>query len=118
MDSVGPLPPGWEERLDANGRTYYVNHLARSTQWERPIVRYRKFILILQYLNSFDLIYSNFSELTDINSGLRSLDIAASDLEIFQRRFHISADHDRNDRTSQVSVVHLTSDVIIIQILM
>jgi len=31
-----PLPPGWEERQDANGRTYYVNHIARFTQWERP----------------------------------------------------------------------------------
>lgn len=30
------LPAGWEERQDANGRTYYVNHIARSTQWERP----------------------------------------------------------------------------------
>ncbi|KFB37895.1 AGAP000787-PA-like protein [Anopheles sinensis] len=30
------LPEGWEERLDANGRIYYVNHVARSTQWERP----------------------------------------------------------------------------------
>lgn len=30
------LPSGWEERQDANGRTYYVNHIARSTQWERP----------------------------------------------------------------------------------
>uniref|UniRef100_A0AAG5DW01 HECT-type E3 ubiquitin transferase n=1 Tax=Anopheles atroparvus TaxID=41427 RepID=A0AAG5DW01_ANOAO len=30
------LPEGWEERLDANGRIYFVNHVARSTQWERP----------------------------------------------------------------------------------
>lgn len=30
------LPQGWEERQDANGRTYYVNHIARFTQWERP----------------------------------------------------------------------------------
>ena len=30
------LPPGWEERQDANGRTYYVNHVARSTQWNHP----------------------------------------------------------------------------------
>ena len=30
------LPEGWEERQDANGRTYYVNHIARETQWERP----------------------------------------------------------------------------------
>lgn len=32
-----PLPEGWEERQDANGRTYYVNHIARETQWERPL---------------------------------------------------------------------------------
>uniref|UniRef100_A0A6G1SM25 E3 ubiquitin-protein ligase n=1 Tax=Aceria tosichella TaxID=561515 RepID=A0A6G1SM25_9ACAR len=36
--SLAPLPEGWEERQDANGRTYYVNHIARETQWERPIV--------------------------------------------------------------------------------
>ncbi|XP_050074369.1 E3 ubiquitin-protein ligase Nedd-4-like [Anopheles maculipalpis] len=34
--TVFELPQGWEERQDANGRTYYVNHVARSTQWERP----------------------------------------------------------------------------------
>ena len=27
---------GWEERQDANGRTYYVNHVARTTQWQHP----------------------------------------------------------------------------------
>ena len=32
------LPIGWEERQDANGRTYYVNHIARTTQWERPVI--------------------------------------------------------------------------------
>ena len=31
------LPEGWEERQDANGRTYFVNHFTRTTQWERPI---------------------------------------------------------------------------------
>lgn len=30
------MPPGWEERQDANGRTYYVNHVARTTQWTHP----------------------------------------------------------------------------------
>ena len=30
------LPAGWEERQDANGRTYYVNHVARTTQWQHP----------------------------------------------------------------------------------
>ena len=34
----GFLPEGWEERRAQNGRTYFVNHFTRSTQWERPTV--------------------------------------------------------------------------------
>ncbi|XP_061737738.1 E3 ubiquitin-protein ligase NEDD4-like isoform X3 [Nerophis ophidion] len=30
------LPPGWEERQDNLGRTYYVHHESRTTQWRRP----------------------------------------------------------------------------------
>lgn len=33
---VAPLPSGWEERVDANGRTFYVNHALKTTQWARP----------------------------------------------------------------------------------
>lgn len=33
------LPPGWEERKDGKGRTYYVNHNNRTTTWTRPIVQ-------------------------------------------------------------------------------
>ncbi|XP_048118741.1 E3 ubiquitin-protein ligase NEDD4a isoform X3 [Alosa alosa] len=33
------LPPGWEERQDNLGRTYYVNHETRTTQWQRPILQ-------------------------------------------------------------------------------
>uniref|UniRef100_A0A667WIC5 HECT-type E3 ubiquitin transferase n=1 Tax=Myripristis murdjan TaxID=586833 RepID=A0A667WIC5_9TELE len=32
------LPPGWEERQDNLGRTYYVNHESRTTQWHRPTI--------------------------------------------------------------------------------
>ncbi|XP_041430409.1 NEDD4 like E3 ubiquitin protein ligase S homeolog isoform X13 [Xenopus laevis] len=31
-----PMPPGWEEKVDNLGRTYYVNHNNKSTQWQRP----------------------------------------------------------------------------------
>ena len=31
-----PLPPGWEEHCDDQGRVCYVNHNTRTTQWERP----------------------------------------------------------------------------------
>ena len=32
------LPGGWEERVDASGRTYYVDHATRITTWQRPTV--------------------------------------------------------------------------------
>ncbi|XP_017861575.1 PREDICTED: E3 ubiquitin-protein ligase Nedd-4 isoform X1 [Drosophila arizonae] len=63
------LPAGWEERQDANGRTYYVNHTARTTQWERPTI------------------------LTSNNS--QNVEQLASD---FQRRFHISVDDTESGR--------------------
>ncbi|XP_033311343.1 E3 ubiquitin-protein ligase Nedd4 isoform X4 [Bombus vancouverensis nearcticus] len=74
---IRPLPPGWEERQDANGRTYYVNHVARFTQWEHP------------------------SESTTSPSGNmtieRHFNTAVTE---FQRRFHISADEENRHRTS------------------
>lgn len=30
------LPEGWEERRTPNGRLYFVNHVTKTTQWERP----------------------------------------------------------------------------------
>ncbi|XP_078105464.1 E3 ubiquitin-protein ligase NEDD4 isoform X3 [Sander vitreus] len=33
------LPPGWEERQDNLGRTYFVNHESRTTQWTRPTIQ-------------------------------------------------------------------------------
>ncbi|EIW60741.1 HECT-domain-containing protein [Trametes versicolor FP-101664 SS1] len=35
-DQYGPLPTGWERRIDPLGRTYYVDHNTRSTTWHRP----------------------------------------------------------------------------------
>ncbi|CAD6577622.1 MAG: E3 ubiquitin-protein ligase pub1 [Cyphobasidiales sp. Tagirdzhanova-0007] len=35
-DQFGPLPGGWERRVDHLGRTYYVDHNSRSTTWTRP----------------------------------------------------------------------------------
>ncbi|XP_073839694.1 E3 ubiquitin-protein ligase Nedd4 isoform X39 [Musca autumnalis] len=67
-----PLPPGWEERQDANGRTYYVNHTARTTQWERPTTM-------------------------NTNHANINMEAAASD---FQRRFHISVDDSETNRTN------------------
>ncbi|RUS88330.1 hypothetical protein EGW08_003901 [Elysia chlorotica] len=35
-DPLGPLPDGWEKRVDSNHRVYFVNHKNRTTQWEDP----------------------------------------------------------------------------------
>ncbi|KAH9487763.1 WW domain containing E3 ubiquitin protein ligase 1 [Bulinus truncatus] len=35
-DPLGPLPDGWEKRVDSNNRVYFVNHRNRTTQWEDP----------------------------------------------------------------------------------
>ncbi|XP_043845321.1 LOW QUALITY PROTEIN: E3 ubiquitin-protein ligase NEDD4 [Dromiciops gliroides] len=33
---LGPLPPGWEERIHTDGRVFYINHNIKRTQWEDP----------------------------------------------------------------------------------
>eukprot|EP01031_Cornospumella_fuschlensis_P040965 gene40965-49972_t len=38
MSQLPPLPPGWEERVDASGRFFYVDHNTRTTHWDRPSV--------------------------------------------------------------------------------
>ncbi|XP_046987642.1 E3 ubiquitin-protein ligase Su(dx) [Schistocerca americana] len=35
-DNLGPLPAGWEKRVQPDGRCYFVNHKNRTTQWEDP----------------------------------------------------------------------------------
>uniref|UniRef100_I3J7B1 HECT-type E3 ubiquitin transferase n=1 Tax=Oreochromis niloticus TaxID=8128 RepID=I3J7B1_ORENI len=31
-----PLPPDWEARIDSHGRIFYVDHVNRTTTWQRP----------------------------------------------------------------------------------
>ncbi|CAG9114900.1 unnamed protein product [Plutella xylostella] len=31
-----PLPAGWEARMDSHGRVFYIDHVSRSTTWQRP----------------------------------------------------------------------------------
>uniref|UniRef100_A0A7N6F9H3 HECT-type E3 ubiquitin transferase n=1 Tax=Anabas testudineus TaxID=64144 RepID=A0A7N6F9H3_ANATE len=30
------LPPNWEARVDSHGRVFYVDHVSRTTTWQRP----------------------------------------------------------------------------------
>ncbi|XP_037088392.1 E3 ubiquitin-protein ligase Nedd-4-like isoform X1 [Pollicipes pollicipes] len=35
-DELGPLPDGWEERVHADGRIFFIDHKNRTTTWEDP----------------------------------------------------------------------------------
>ncbi len=36
-DDQGPLPRGWALKHTSDGKPYYVNHINRTTQWNRPV---------------------------------------------------------------------------------
>jgi E3 ubiquitin-protein ligase NEDD4 len=78
-----PLPLGWEERQDANGRTYYCNHHTKTTQWERP----------------------GQSQATGAGgptvAAARTAETMAHDMSEIGRRFHISIDEDSTGENSQ-----------------
>jgi len=46
-----PLPGHWEERQDANGRRFYLNHLTRTTSWHRPTVAQAEREMHMQEVN-------------------------------------------------------------------
>ncbi|XP_029024401.1 E3 ubiquitin-protein ligase NEDD4-like isoform X3 [Betta splendens] len=66
-----PLPPGWEEKVDNLGRTYYVNHNNRSTQWKRP---------------------SNVDVISETESDNQQRQIHQEAHRVFRSRRHISED--------------------------
>ncbi|XP_044029468.1 E3 ubiquitin-protein ligase NEDD4-like isoform X4 [Siniperca chuatsi] len=66
-----PLPPGWEEKVDNLGRTYYVNHNKRSTQWKRP---------------------SNIDVISETESDNQQRQINQEAHRVFRSRRHISED--------------------------
>nr|CAH7759346.1 unnamed protein product [Callosobruchus chinensis] len=84
-ESQTPLPDGWEERQDANGRTYYVNHMARTTQWERPT-------------------------LSNAISEPRATTEREEQREVFGRRYHISAEDDLNGSADSSTNVSQSDD--------
>uniref|UniRef100_A0A3Q1F2D6 HECT-type E3 ubiquitin transferase n=1 Tax=Acanthochromis polyacanthus TaxID=80966 RepID=A0A3Q1F2D6_9TELE len=66
-----PLPPGWEEKVDNLGRTYYVNHNNRTTQWKRP---------------------SNMDVISETESDNQQRQINQEAHRVFRSRRHISED--------------------------
>lgn len=36
VENEPPLPQCWEARMDSHGRIFYINHIDRTTSWQRP----------------------------------------------------------------------------------
>ncbi|KAG7207270.1 hypothetical protein KM043_008944 [Ampulex compressa] len=36
LSTEEPLPPLWEARIDSHGRVFYIDHINRTTTWQRP----------------------------------------------------------------------------------
>ena len=45
-----PLPPGWEEKVTAQGKVFYVDHINKKTQWDRPVIEGNKVFFLLSYV--------------------------------------------------------------------
>lgn len=55
---LGPLPDGWERRVQPDNRVYFVNHKNRTTQWEDPRTQGQVCRRILHYFCQFWQMHS------------------------------------------------------------
>eukprot|EP00088_Acartia_fossae_P069938 TRINITY_DN9237_c0_g1_i1.p1 TRINITY_DN9237_c0_g1~~TRINITY_DN9237_c0_g1_i1.p1 ORF type:complete len:874 (-),score=165.88 TRINITY_DN9237_c0_g1_i1:8-2629(-) len=83
-----PLPAGWEERQDANGRTYYVNHIERTTQWQRP--------------GSAEDDVTSLASAMETRAAMEARETTRSNQ--FNRRHHVSVDERNRDSVIEGSV--------------
>jgi len=87
------LPAGWEERQDANGRTYYVNHIARTTQWGHPA-------------NNEDSSMPNTTSESGADTETEGEASSRTDRQQFNRRNHMAEDNQRAARNSVSDNLH------------
>ena len=57
VEGEKPLPEGWEVRKTAEGHTFYVDHINRHAQWERPTVHENTVESDVQTVMYFFLIF-------------------------------------------------------------
>ncbi len=103
MSSMLTLPPNWEERQDANGRTFYVNHQDRTTQWEHPSVTRA----------TADAVGASAAAAAGTSAGATAAEAEAAAAsgrtpsgaagEDYNRRHHISVEDDAAESTAGVA---------------
>lgn len=98
-DPLGPLPEGWEKRVEPNGRVYFVNHKNRTTQWEDPrtqgYVNYLRQHLKSPLLNHFMIphTFSSMSQEDPLPPGW--------EMRITEDGVHYFVDHNTRTTTFQ-----------------
>ncbi|KTF82212.1 hypothetical protein cypCar_00039830, partial [Cyprinus carpio] len=85
-DPLGPLPPGWERRVDTNDRVYFVNHNTKTTQWEDPRTQGTKGPQIA-YERSFRWKLAHFRYLCQSNALGSHVKITVSRQSLFEDSF-------------------------------
>ncbi|KAG8133744.1 hypothetical protein E2320_011526 [Naja naja] len=85
-DPLGPLPPGWERRVDSNDRVYFVNHNTKTTQWEDPRTQGNKGPQIA-YERSFRWKLAHFRYLCQSNALPSHVKINVSRQTLFEDSF-------------------------------
>jgi protein yorkie len=106
----GELPSGWEQAKTHDGKIYYINHNARTTQWEDPRIQ-----LAAQALNQNSNLFSEQSSVETLFSSqtLNSLgssqnanqDWAAQEQTV--RLFNLQLERERLRRRQQEIKSHI-----------
>ncbi|TXT05323.1 uncharacterized protein COLE_06643 [Cutaneotrichosporon oleaginosum] len=92
-DQLGPLPPGWERRIDHLGRQYYVDHNTRTTTWNRP---------------STDQNNNNSSRIADDNAARQRHNNRLLADDILDAQPGTGGSHTPNSQTQQVPSIPVT----------
>ncbi|KAJ6219768.1 hypothetical protein RDWZM_005580 [Blomia tropicalis] len=96
-DSGDELPSGWEECQDTNGRTYFVNHNTRTTQWERPQndALTENATLTNEQGENTTTTVAQEGNIPSHTSSQRIYDLTQE----FNRRFHVGSSQDQSSNT-------------------
>ncbi|KAH7644454.1 e3 ubiquitin-protein ligase nedd-4-like [Dermatophagoides farinae] len=90
------LPNGWEERQDSNGRTYYVNHNTRTTQWTRPSTNNTRPLSATSSTSDAQTSSSNIGGDAIDQQTTSPSTVNQQQQQAFYRRFHVGSSMDQS----------------------
>ncbi|RUS88113.1 hypothetical protein EGW08_004166, partial [Elysia chlorotica] len=89
LHNLGPLPPGWEERVHTDGRNFFIDHNNKMTHWEDPRLQEIGGPAI-PYSRDYKRKYEYFRSKLRKPSGLPSkIDIKVTRRNVFEDSFRM-----------------------------